>query len=52
MVNVRNFGHVFKYTVHHKPVYRGVDPNSLLKLVEYKLGSIGQWPTFISCTKD
>lgn len=52
MLNVRDHAHKYKYTAHHKSVFRGIDPKAKFSLKDYEVGSIGQWPCFSSCTKN
>ena len=52
MTNVYNFGRLNKYTNFNKPIYRGIDPRCSFNDDDYKVGTIGQWSTFSSCTKN
>ena len=52
MHNVRDHAHKHKYTDHTHKVFRGINPNGRFSLSDYKVGTIGQWPCFTSCTKN
>ena len=41
MITARDFGHKFKYTNHHKAIWKGVNPLAEFKPEHYKVGCFG-----------
>ena len=50
--SLNKHGSQYVYTVTTRPVYRGVNPEGGCDLENYKINSIGTWPTITSTTKD